>query len=258
MSGRNLTKEKSDKNLTQTGYSSPKVNRKKNSERSDEKDITRMGSDRSLETKENSSAGKLVRGNSEKNFNADGTSNREFNRDGSERSIGREKSLRFNKQESFNSSNSSSSSSSSSSSPTFFAAIDLDAMIKQVSSRDLISSDEIDDFINDIENNLSKDESKSSSSNNNSPRKTVKNSATRRDLLDGSHEFDRNGFLISKPDPEAFVLSTDELQRALDKEDERTDKWIYMLNHWDTFFLRKFSKVKSRVRKGIPHAIRGG
>ena len=129
-------------------------------------------------------------------------------------------------------------------------------MIKTVSSKDLISSDEIDDFINDIEKNLSKEETKTNAQSP-SPRKTVKNSASRATLLDGSHEFDRHGFLIAKPAADAFVLSDEELQKSLDKEDERTDKWIYMLNHWDTFFLRRFSKVKSRVRKGIPHAIRG-
>lgn len=257
MSSRSLTKERSDKTLTQTGYSSPNKEKSKANEINGSIDdteetngtLSKKNSDRSMGSKSNS-AGKLVRGSSDKNFNEDGTSNRPLNRDGSARSIGKEKSIRFNKEEHV--------SKSPSSKSTFIPAENLDAMIKTVSSRDLISSDEIDDFILDIENNLSKEETKSNTTNrNSSPRKTVKNSASRETLLDGTHNFDRHGFLIAKPNAEDFVLSSEDQKKALDKEDERTDKWIYMLNHWDTFFLRKFSKVKSRVRKGIPHAIRG-
>lgn len=192
----------------------------------------------------------VTAGDSKKNFNADGTSAREFNRDGSLRSIAKDKNSNSSVG---NEAESPPKASKSSSKKDIVAISDVDTMIKQVSTKDMILSGEIDAFISDIENKLSGDEGKSKSP----PRKTVKNASLRSMLLDGTHDFDRYGFLITKPDSEAFVLSTDELQKRLDKEDERTDKWIYMLNHWDYFFLKKFNKIKSRVRKGIPHAIRG-
>jgi hypothetical protein len=196
-------------------------------------------------SKENSdqnggSTRKLARGNGdhEKNFNQDGTSNRAYNRDGTPRSIGKENSIRFKEQER--------GTSSTKSKQPVISNLDIDSIIKSMSSKELVCVDEIDDFIVKIEETLSTTPD----------RKTVKNSS-RGSLLDGTNAFDRYGFLITQLSAEAFVLPSTEVQKMHDKEDERTDKWIYMINHWDTFFLGHFSKVKSRVRKGIPHAIRG-
>ena len=36
----------------------------------------------------------------------------------------------------------------------------------------------------------------------------------------------------------------------------RTEKWIYMLEHYEIFFTKKFSKLKKRTRKGIPDSLR--
>jgi hypothetical protein len=36
----------------------------------------------------------------------------------------------------------------------------------------------------------------------------------------------------------------------------RTEKWIYMLEHYDLFSTKKFSKLKQRTRKGIPDNLR--
>ena len=36
----------------------------------------------------------------------------------------------------------------------------------------------------------------------------------------------------------------------------RTEKWIYMLEHYDTFSTKKFNKLKERARKGIPDSLR--
>lgn len=129
---------------------------------------------------------------------------------------------------------------------------DIDGILKSVSSRDLVTSDEIDDFISEIENGLSVEETKEKVKS----RKTMKNS-DRKESETENDDYDRHGFKIPVPSEDSFVMSQEEVQKMHDKEDERTDKWIYMLNHWDTFILRRFSKVKSRVRKGIPHAVRG-
>ncbi|KAF2352589.1 Rab-GTPase-TBC domain, partial [Trinorchestia longiramus] len=37
---------------------------------------------------------------------------------------------------------------------------------------------------------------------------------------------------------------------------KRESKWLEMLNHWDTFMMKKYDKVRDRCRKGIPSAIR--
>ena len=36
----------------------------------------------------------------------------------------------------------------------------------------------------------------------------------------------------------------------------RTEKWIYMLEHYDIFSTKKFNKLKERTRKGIPDSLR--
>ena len=233
MSTRFLTKEKSDKNLKQTGYVSPDKDKQQGSKRH----LNRGASDNfsTDDASSRTSSGRF------KNFNEDGTCNREFNRDGSLRSIGKENSVRFKKRNGEHKPKEA----------EVIGVRDLDSFIKQVSSKDLITCDEIDDFIQDIEGRLDKGLSIDRRP---SMRKTLKNSDQK---MDSNGDYDRYGFLIMKTDDEAYVPSSSQVQKALDKEDERIDKWIYMLNNWDTFFLRKFNKVKSRVRKGIPHAIRG-
>ena len=36
----------------------------------------------------------------------------------------------------------------------------------------------------------------------------------------------------------------------------RTEKWIYMLEHYDIFSTKKFNKLKERTRKGVPDSLR--
>lgn len=40
-------------------------------------------------------------------------------------------------------------------------------------------------------------------------------------------------------------------------ENLRLKKWLHMLAHWDDFSVRNAGKLKSRVRKGVPDALRG-
>lgn len=42
---------------------------------------------------------------------------------------------------------------------------------------------------------------------------------------------------------------------AQQQENARLEKWIDMLDRWDRF--KNTSKLKSRIRKGIPGAVRG-
>ena len=68
---------------------------------------------------------------------------------------------------------------------------------------------------------------------------------------------DRYGWEIKE---EKLNLSQEEID-LLEKENkievERETKWLLMFNDWDIFTTTKFSKLKERVRKGIPDSWRG-
>jgi hypothetical protein len=88
-------------------------------------------------------------------------------------------------------------------------------------------------------------------------------------------ETDEFGFLkkVERPGEESYIpgneIKSDEKkgndnQEKNDKKtkeyllliNSRTEKWIYMLEHYDNFTTKKFSKLKQRTRKGIPDSLR--
>jgi len=67
---------------------------------------------------------------------------------------------------------------------------------------------------------------------------------------------DRYGWETTENESE---LSPEELlARKIESETEkmRESKWIEMLRNWDVYSTKKYSKLKERVRKGIPDAMR--
>jgi TBC1 domain family member 10 len=74
---------------------------------------------------------------------------------------------------------------------------------------------------------------------------------------------DKFGFIIAE-DPSTLPvgstgqqLSQAERRRLQDKENLRTKKWMKMLKEWKRTLEHKESKLKSRIRKGIPDIVRG-
>lgn len=65
-------------------------------------------------------------------------------------------------------------------------------------------------------------------------------------------EVDRFGFTGGNQytDSSHFVLSVEKIRI-------REQKWLSMLNHWESWMSGKFSQVKNRCRKGIPPSLRG-
>lgn len=59
---------------------------------------------------------------------------------------------------------------------------------------------------------------------------------------------DKFGFLTNK---------TVENRSNMLKENARIEKWEKMIGDWDKYTTKKFSKLKKRIRKGIPNSIRG-
>ena len=82
------------------------------------------------------------------------------------------------------------------------------------------------------------------------------NSINYKSIPDKIIETDEFGFLKSK------IKSEKKEEKEEDKHkndlliNSRTEKWIYMLEHYDTFIKSKFSKLKKRTRKGIPDNLR--
>ena len=82
------------------------------------------------------------------------------------------------------------------------------------------------------------------------------NSINYKSIPDKIIETDEFGFLKSK------IKSEKKEEKKEDKHkndlliNSRTEKWIYMLEHYDTFIKSKFSKLKKRTRKGIPDNLR--
>mmetsp|Transcript_11856 Transcript_11856/g.26597 ORF Transcript_11856/g.26597 Transcript_11856/m.26597 type:complete len:300 (+) Transcript_11856:152-1051(+) len=70
---------------------------------------------------------------------------------------------------------------------------------------------------------------------------------------------DRYGFLCSDAFHQAHQLPPAVLHARRQKEAERTLKWVKMIKKWETYGPggAKNFKLKRRVRKGIPDAIRG-
>ncbi|CAG0901555.1 unnamed protein product [Cyprideis torosa] len=79
----------------------------------------------------------------------------------------------------------------------------------------------------------------------------------------GSIRQDPNGSLLSlTPDRYGFLGGsqyTSETEPSLPVEilRRRERKWIYMFQHWDSFFRSKPEKIRERCLKGIPPSVRG-
>ena len=74
-------------------------------------------------------------------------------------------------------------------------------------------------------------------------------------------ETDEFGFLKKVERPGETPYENKNQENKTEKNDlllinSRTEKWIYMLEHYDLFSTKKFSKLKQRTRKGIPDNLR--
>ena len=74
-------------------------------------------------------------------------------------------------------------------------------------------------------------------------------------------ETDEFGFLKKVERPGETPYENKDQENKTEKNDlllinSRTEKWIYMLEHYDLFSTKKFSKLKQRTRKGIPDNLR--
>ena len=76
-------------------------------------------------------------------------------------------------------------------------------------------------------------------------------------------ETDEFGFLKKESDPFSSKSSKDEKDNDINEKknakllmNSRTEKWMYMLQHYDYFSTKNFSKLKNRTRKGIPDNLR--
>ncbi|DBB01301.1 TPA: hypothetical protein ACH3X3_011697 [Trebouxia sp. C0006] len=72
---------------------------------------------------------------------------------------------------------------------------------------------------------------------------------------------DRYGFVISNAGTPGASTSASDNSPSMSKEVTRVKKWQKMLGfdgkNWNHFYGRRHAKVKQRVRKGIPDAVRG-
>ncbi|ETO23916.1 TBC domain containing protein, partial [Reticulomyxa filosa] len=71
---------------------------------------------------------------------------------------------------------------------------------------------------------------------------------------------DTYGFKIPEEESKRRLeeIHTEEHKVKIRKENERVKKWLFMLEHEQQFFHgNRKSKLKARIRKGIPNAVRG-
>lgn len=68
---------------------------------------------------------------------------------------------------------------------------------------------------------------------------------------------DKYGFFVSNEFHKALELDEVVSARRINKSKERTNKWIYMMKHWELYTTSRIRKLKSRIRKGIPEPFRG-
>ena len=87
-------------------------------------------------------------------------------------------------------------------------------------------------------------------------------------------ETDEFGFLkkVERPGESPYILKNEQNKEQSEIENNekdkkktkeylllinsRTEKWIYMLEHYDIFSTKKFNKLKERTRKGVPDSLR--
>ena len=73
---------------------------------------------------------------------------------------------------------------------------------------------------------------------------------------DGAYiEVDRYGFYVDDKYHHGIVLSQEEISLRREKEVERTKKWLKMINKWSFTVAMRKSKLKRRIRKGIPDNV---
>ena len=82
------------------------------------------------------------------------------------------------------------------------------------------------------------------------------NSINYKSIPDKIIETDEFGFLKSKINNDKKEEKEEDKHKNDLLINSRTEKWIYMLEHYDTFIKSKFSKLKKRTRKGIPDNLR--
>ena len=70
-------------------------------------------------------------------------------------------------------------------------------------------------------------------------------------------DIDKYGFYSTDKNHRSKILSPVESNRLNKKEAERLEKWEIMLKEWDRTMQSKSEVLKRRVRKGIPHVVRG-
>ena len=69
-------------------------------------------------------------------------------------------------------------------------------------------------------------------------------------------KLDRFGFYIN--DPQSKGLSDDMNNLSLiEITRKRESKWLHMFSHWDEYIHKKWKKLRTRCRKGIPDSVRG-
>ena len=66
---------------------------------------------------------------------------------------------------------------------------------------------------------------------------------------------DRYGFILSNDSIE-FHRTEEQKRELIEKETERTKKWIKMIKRWDYTLTHRGNKLRERLRKGIPDALR--
>eukprot|EP01084_Bolivina_argentea_P156533 272826_1 len=69
---------------------------------------------------------------------------------------------------------------------------------------------------------------------------------------------DEYGFVLGEEEKKLKLaeIGTDTHRNNIRKQNERTYKWLHMLNNWETYNTNKKAKLKSRIRKGIPAPLR--
>ena len=68
---------------------------------------------------------------------------------------------------------------------------------------------------------------------------------------------DRYGFYMDEDFRGSLKVTDQIIEARKKKETERSLKWAKMMKNWDQVVVTRQEKLKRRVRKGIPDAIRG-
>ena len=78
-------------------------------------------------------------------------------------------------------------------------------------------------------------------------------------IPDKIYETDEFGFIQSEENQKGTPKkpeNNNDKKKYLLLINSRTEKWLYMLNNYETFYKKKYNKLKKRTRKGIPDNLR--